>query len=380
MQSVSTIKAARPGSARVDSLDIFRGMTIAAMIVVNNPGNHFAFRQLQHSEWNGCTLTDLVFPFFLFIVGVSLVFSFDSRRRRGATSSELSLHTVRRSAALFVIGLFLNAFPKFQFATLRIPGVLQRIAVAYLAAALVYLYVGRKAQLTFVAGILISYWVLLRYAPVPGAGLPGVEVTLFAPHANLVSFIDGKLFGIHALTPTDPMGLLSTLPAIANVLIGCLIGQKLREAKPQPGRLILLGVLLITVGVLWSAWLPINKKLWTSSYTLFSSGWAIVCFVLLYWICDQRRIGKIWKLPFIVLGTNALAVYIFSELLGSTLHTIRVALKESQSVAAVATLGSSPPSGHFAYSMYSLVYSLFFLGICYVPAWVLWRRRVFLKL
>src|SRR5271166_80302 len=182
---------------RLVSLDLFRGATIAAMILVNNPGSSAAYWPLKHAVWNGWTPTDLIFPFFLFIVGVSLVFSFASRLRRGDSRRALALHTLRRSATIFAIGLLLNGLPHFTLATWRVPGVLQRIAIAYLAAALITLYWRTNARIVWITSLLLGYWALMRFVPVPGYGTPNVDIPLLHPNANLAAYLDRKLMFGH---------------------------------------------------------------------------------------------------------------------------------------------------------------------------------------
>ena len=213
-------------SARLVSLDVFRGATIAAMILVNNPGNTASYWPLRHAKWNGWTPTDLIFPFFLFIVGVSLVLSFQSRLRRGDSTRSLMWHTVKRSLTIFALGLLLNGLPSFHLATWRIPGVLQRIALAYLAAAMITLYCKTYARALWIAALLGGYWLLMRYVPVPGYGVPGRDMPFLDPNANLAAYLDRKLMMGHLYEGTrDPEGLLSTLPAIATTLCGVLTGE-----------------------------------------------------------------------------------------------------------------------------------------------------------
>ena len=203
------------------------------MILVNDPGSTAAYEPLKHARWNGWTPTDLIFPFFLFIVGVSLVFSFESRLRRGDSRGALVLHTLRRSATIFAIGLLLNGLPHFHLATWRIPGVLQRIAVAYLGAALITLYARTKARILWIAVLLLGYWALMRFVPVPGYGIPTHNIPLLHPNANLAAYLDRKLMFGHLWEGTrDPEGVLSTLPAIATALCGVLTGE-LAAVQPQ---------------------------------------------------------------------------------------------------------------------------------------------------
>jgi predicted acyltransferase len=355
---------------RLVSLDVFRGATIAAMILVNNPGSSAAYWPLKHARWNGWTPTDLIFPFFLFIVGVSLVFSFESRLRRGDSKQALILHTLRRSATIFAIGLLLNGLPDFHLATWRIPGVLQRIAVAYLAAALIMLYSRTNARIGWIAGLLLGYWVLMRFVPVPGYGIPTRDIPLFHPDANLAAHIDRKLMFGHLWEGTrDPEGVLSTLPAIATALCGVLTGEWLRSSRSPKQKAVWMlsaGVAGIIAGEVWGIWFPINKNLWTSSYVLFTAGWAAVCLAICYWAVDIKLSRGWWTKPFVIFGSNAIAAYVISEVLGGTFgwkeHIFRRAF-----------LGLGPPG------VASLLYSLAIVGVCFLPIWWMHRKRIFLK-
>ena len=266
-------------TTRLYSLDLFRGATIAAMIVVNNQGPD-AYAPLKHADWNGCTPTDLIFPFFLFIVGVSLVLSFTARLKRGGSRRSLLLHTLRRSALLFLIGIALNGMASMQPATWRIPGVLQRIAVVYCIAAILTLYTGTHTRAILVVVLTLGYWWLMRFVPVPGHGVPGVDIPLLHPEFNLASYLDRKLMLGHLWTPNhDPEGLLSTIPAIATALCGVLTGEWLQTrhtAEKKVWVMLGAGVLGVIAGDIWNLWFPINKNLWTSSYVVFTAGSALI--------------------------------------------------------------------------------------------------------
>jgi len=340
------------------------------MIVVNDPGSSAAYWPLKHARWNGWTPTDLIFPFFLFIVGVSLVFSFESRLRLGDSKRALVLHALRRSVTIFVIGLLLNGLPTFQWATWRIPGVLQRIAVAYLAAALITLYCGKNARIAVIAALLLGYWVLMRFVPVPGYGIPTQDIPMLHPKANLAAYLDRKLMSGHLWEGTrDPEGALSTLPAIATALCGVLAGEWLRSShssKQKAGGMLAAGVAGIMAGEVWHLWFPINKNLWTSSYALLTAGFALLCLAFSYWTIDVKLHRGWWTKLFVILGTNALSAYIISELVGGTF-----AWKERFFRHTFAHL--RPPG--FA----SLLYSLAVLGVCFLPVWGMYRKRIFLK-
>jgi predicted acyltransferase len=358
------------GQGRLVSLDVFRGVTIAAMILVNNPGSTAAYWPLKHARWNGWTPTDLIFPFFLFIVGVSLVFSCESRLRRGDSRRALILHTLRRSATIFAIGLVLNGLPHFNLATWRIPGVLQRIAAAYLAAALITLYSRTNACIAWIATLLVGYWALMRLVPVPGYGIPTQDIPLLDPTANLAAYLDRKLMLGHLWEGTrDPEGVLSTLPAIATALCGVLTGEWLgssRVPKQKAAGMLVAGVAAFATGELWGIWFPINKNLWTSSYVLLTAGCALVCLVTCYWVVDVKLHDGWWIRPFIIFGTNAIAAYVIAELVGGWFGW-----KERIFQRVLAHIG--PPG--FA----SLLYSLMIVGVCFVPVGWMYRKQIFLK-
>jgi predicted acyltransferase len=387
----------RTASSRLYSLDVFRGATIAAMILVNNPGSDFAYAPLKHSQWNGWTPTDLIFPFFLFIVGVSLVLSFRSRVERGESKRTLMIHAFRRSVIIFLIGLFLNGFPYFNLSTWRVAGVLQRIAIAYLAAAIITLYTGTRGIVLWVAGLLVGYWLAMRFIPVPGFGMPGTNMPLLDPDANLDWYLD-KLYlpGAMYEKVRDPEGILSTFPAIATALLGVLTGIGLkgshqnitstvggavslgRNATRTVSRMLASGLVLILAGQIWNIWFPINKKLWTSSFVLFTAGCALVALAICYWITDVNQHRGWWTKPFVVFGTNAIAAYALAELVASLLYNIRVhsgrRILTLQDFVYRTIFGNVTPK-----ELGSLLYAIVFVCLCWLPIYWMYRRRIFLK-
>lgn len=299
--------------ARCMALDVFRGLTVALMVIVNSPGNQTAYPWLEHSPWHGCTLADLVFPFFILMVGTSSVFSLSQALSRGLTVRQLLPKIIKRTAMLFLIGLLLNAFPHFDWPNLRVYGVLQRIALCYLTASLLYLTCTVRTQAFLAAALLLGYWLLLCFIPVPDQGF----ITL-SLKGNWVGYIDRVLWAPgHLYTgPFDPEGLLSTLPAIATALIGNLLGVRLLdESRPDhKARLILIiGLGLMFVGAFWGHFFPINKALWTSSYVAWTGGMALLLFSGCYWLMDVKGLRG-WGQPLVVLGTQALAVYVLHVL------------------------------------------------------------------
>ena len=392
-----------PSAPRVKSLDVFRGITMAGMVLVNNAGDwEHVYTPLEHSKWDGCTPTDLVFPFFLFIVGVAIPFSLASRRAKlamqGDTHEEqnraIVLNIFRRAAILFALGIAIFAIPLnfhrgqasmgiLNPAALRIPGVLQRIALCYLAAALLATFTGWRTRAAIGIALLLIYTLLMRLVPVPGFG-PGV----LTREGSLASYIDRLIFGLHTYKPDyDPEGLLSTLPAIATALIGTLAGQWLRTSKlptEKAAGLFAFGVIGALLGYLTNGLLlPINKALWTPSYVLLAGGYALLGFALCYWIIDVHGQGR-WALPFTILGMNAIGVYVFASVLGRITLMIKVPAESGPIYLKVwlyehlfGRLTQSPInlSPYVASAMWGLSYVL----LCLVVAAWMYRRKVFLK-
>jgi predicted acyltransferase len=377
MEATSTVPA------RLVSLDVMRGITVAFMILVNNDGDPHSYWPLLHARWNGWTPTDLVFPTFLFLMGTSLVLSFESRMARGVSKASLLLHSIRRSLLLFLLGLVVNGFPFFPLATLRIYGVLQRIAICFLLASLFYLWDRRPAtKIIAVAFVLLGYWALMRWIPVPGFGLPGRDVPFLDRSGNLVSYVDRRLFPHHLYPDVyDPEGLLSSIPALATTLLGMLSGMWLRSnrgLKQKALSLLVCGLVALVLGKLWDPVFPINKKLWTSSYVVFTAGWALITFAICYWAVEIKGWKAKWTYFWLVFGTNAITAYVFSELLASTFRAIDVHGRngvENLQRFLFDCLSARLPSLYCA----SLVYAVCFVLISFVPVAILYRRKLFIK-
>jgi predicted acyltransferase len=379
---------------RLTSLDLFRGVTIAAMILVNNPGGDHPYWQLEHARWNGWTPTDLVFPFFLFIVGVSMVFSFQSRLdksrlARGDSRTLLLLHAFRRGAIIFAIGLAMNyslvLAGSSRFPGLRIPGVLQRIGVCYIAASVLFLYARPRTRAVIAAVLLIGYWILMRFVPVPGFGVPGRDIPFLDPNANLAAYLDRRFLTTLWDKTRDPEGLLSTLPAIATALLGIFTGEWLRSDRTPQSKvrgMLLFGVVGLILGRTWAVWFPINKNLWTSSYVLFTAGLALVCLSLCYWAADIKRWAssdKIWTKPFLIFGRNAITAYIVAWLCEVLLYAFGVR-RNGVDISAHEYIFNRffAPLGSPGFA--SLLFSLAIVLLCLLPIWLLDRKKIFLKI
>jgi predicted acyltransferase len=371
---------ASPARQRLVSLDVFRGMTVAAMLLVNDPGTWSAvYPPLEHAAWNGWTPTDLVFPFFLFIMGVALEFSLASRRNAAAsvtTSRPLMRHVIYRTLIIFALGVFLHLAPFFHFRTMRILGVLQRIALCYFFAALLTLKTGLRTRIAVVAALLLGYWALMTLVPVPGYGAGHLD-----PEGNLAAYIDRALMSGHLWKPRwDPEGWLSTLPAIATALLGGFAGKWLSSSATASKKilgLVLGGVAGLAVGKLWNLWFPINKNLWTSSYTVFTAGFACLLLALCYWLIEVRGWRR-WGLPFQVFGANAIFSFVLSIVLAKLGYIVKFTAGGAQT-----TLQGYIYQHVFAPlaspQMSSLLFAIAFVIVCWLPAAVLYRKKIFLK-
>jgi predicted acyltransferase len=381
----------RPLLSRLQSLDALRGLTIAFMIMVNNNGSDQAWWFMKHAEWNGLTPTDLVFPTFLFVAGVSTVFALEARLAKGATRAQLAWQTVRRAAILFALGLVvnnlgtvLNNFPHLHLDSWRIYGVLQRIAICYCIVALFYLWDRKwQSKVVVLVAALLGYWILMRWVPVPGAGVPGVDIPFLDKDQNLVAWLDRQIFPGKMLyeTTRDPEGLLSDLPALGTALMGLLTGIWLRTRYTVPGKAVGLAAgsaACLALGCLWSIWLPLNKKLWTSSYVLVAAGISLAIFALFFWAMEVNNWKGKWTWPWLVLGANSIFAYMVSEILSTLLWIIQVPVNgKPDGLQRWIWLHGFTwiPNGGLA----SFAYSFAFMVVCFVPTWLLYKNKVFLK-
>jgi len=373
---------------RLVALDVLRGITIAFMIMVNNNGGAGSWHFMNHAQWNGLTPTDLVFPTFVLVVGASIAFAFEARLKRGATRTQLAWHTVKRAVILFLLGIVVNSFPFFELVHMRFYGVLQRIAVCYLVVGLFYLWdrrVGTKVAALAVA--LVGYWVLLRWVPVPGAGMPGRDFPFMDQTQNMVSWLDRLLLKGHLYLPwtthdvRDPEGLLSDLPAIGTALIGLLTGLWLRgqsAVKTKAAGLAAAAVGCLGCGYLWSLWFPLNKNMWTSSYVLVAAGYSLLLLTVVFWMVEVRGWRRGWTWPWLVFGSNAIVAYMFSELLPGVIGSIAIPVDgkhESLQVFLAAPIYALIANPGWAAFAYAVTYT----AVCFVPVWMLYRKRIFVK-
>jgi len=360
------------------ALDVLRGMTVALMILVNNPGSWaHIYAPLEHAKWDGCTPTDLVFPFFLFVVGVSMFFSFSKYGNTLNTESLLKIG--KRTLLIFAIGLFLNSFPQWttDYSKLRILGVLQRIALAYGIGAVIVLASPRKYLPYIGAGILLLYWGLLSWF---GGNDP------FSLEGNVTSVFDKAILGESHLykgfgIPFDPEGLFGTISAVATVIIGYLIGALVKEAEKTtvPKKLILAGTIFVVAGLIWGLVFPINKPIWTSSYVLYTAGWASVVLALLIWIIDLKGYSK-WTSFFVVFGVNPLFIFALSGLWAKTMgRLVHFTDPDGKIISGGAKLYRDfflPMAGELNGSLlFAISHVVFFWMIGYV----LYKKKIFIK-
>jgi len=373
---------------RLLSLDAFRGFTIAAMLLVNNPGDWgHLYGPLEHAKWDGWTFTDMIFPFFVFISGISMALSLNRRAAAGDSKLKLLGQTARRATVIIAIGLALNLIPSLNWAELRIPGVLQRLGMCSLLAAPIVLFCSWRQQLLWALALLLGYTLLMSWVAVPdvhgawhrGSLLPGEDTGAWLDRW----LMDGHLW--RQSKTWDPEGLLSTLPAVASQLAGVLAGHWLaarREPAEKATWLLMAGLALLWAGSVLGAWsLPINKSLWTPAYAIFMAGWAAIGCGACYWLLDamplpllRARLARLAH-PLVVLGMNALFLFALSGLLAKLLYTLKLAGGMSLKAwlyLPLQTSGLAPVDA-------SLAFALGFCAVMYLIAWVMWRQRWFVK-
>jgi predicted acyltransferase len=367
---------------RLRSLDFFRGLTVAGMILVNNPGDWaHIYAPLEHSAWNGCTPTDLVFPFFLFIVGVSIVYAMASGKTDPSKHRALILKAARRSLMIYALALLLHLIPKFDFPHLRYLGVLQRIAIVFFICSVIFIKTSGKTRVWIFWMILIAYYFILKLIPVPGIGPANLE-----PSTNLAAWLDRMV-----LTPNhmwsgskdfDPEGILSTLPAISTCLLGIFTGTWLQRKDRNPENktawLFSAAGLLVAGGLIWNGFFPMNKALWTSSFVLFTGGLAMATLTLTYWLIDVNGRQQFTE-PFVAFGSNAITIYVVSGYLPLLIGSIPVQDK-------------GLPSNLWQYGYHhlfaswlsplnaSVLSALVYVSILSIPMIALYRKKIFIRL
>jgi len=364
---------------RLLALDVFRGLTICLMIIVNNPGSwEFVYAPLRHSKWHGCTPTDLVFPFFMFIVGSAMWYSF--KKFNHSLSKGIAIKILRRTVVIFIIGLALNAYAAYsiEWSSLRIMGVLQRIALAYGIASFIVLVMPSRYVAILIGVILIGYWAILVFF---GGDMP------FSLEGNFVSQFDIFLLGeghipVFSGVKFDQTGLLSTLPSIGNVLFGYLAGRLIDQTESKASavkRLIIFGIAGVIVARLWGLVLPINKPLWTSSFVVYTSALAMVLLGVMLWIIDIQGYKR-WTLPFQVFGMNPLFIYVFSIVLAITFRIEFIQTESGELITMMHWLYSrcfQPLAGN---RLGSLFYALSMTLVSWFLGWILFKRRIFIKI
>jgi predicted acyltransferase len=373
---------------RLTSLDAFRGFTIASMVLVNNPGDWGnLYPQLGHAKWNGWTFTDCIFPFFLFIGGVSMALSLGRLAAAGADKPRLLAKLAKRAMLIFLIGFLLNYMPYFDIDKVRIPGVLQRIALCTLLAAPIVVYCGWRAQMAIIGALLAFYSVLMLWVPVPGIGAGRLE-----PGMDFGAWVDRMALGGHLWVQSktwDPEGLVSTLPALASLLFGVLAGRWLLSRfsrLEQTVWMLLAGLLLLWLGVIFDAILmPINKSLWTPSFCLLMSGWSLLVFAAFYWLLDVtpqaavRESAARWCKPFVIYGMNALFVFMLSGFVAKMFGFVKFAQPDGSKVSLGKILYAPIRDLPIGPVNTSLLYAVLFNAVMFSIAWMMWRRKWFVK-
>ena len=377
--------------SRLISLDAFRGFTIAGMVLVNNPGDWGnLYSQLAHAEWNGWTFTDWIFPFFLFICGVSMTFSLGRRAEAGDDKRKLLIQLFKRAAIIFLIGFLLNLIPAFNFSSVRIPGVLQRIALCTILAAPIVVYCHWRQQCASIVALLTAYTLLMLWVPVPDVQ-GRVAAGVLEPGRDLGSYIDRMLLDGHLWAKSktwDPEGLLSTLPALCTQLFGVLLGRWLLCGATKAEKtvwMMIAGLACLWIGAMIDAtFMPINKNLWSTSYCIFMSGWALLIFAVFYWLIDGNGSNQLREksqrmlLPFTIYGMNALFIFAFSGLVAKMLGYIKFS-QDGANVSLKAILYAPIKSMPLTAVNQSLLFAILFNLAMFAIAWSMWKKKWFVK-
>ena len=403
--TTATVAPLAPARERLLSLDVFRGITIAGMLLVNDPGTWGAiFPPLEHAEWNGWTPTDLIFPFFLFIVGITTHLSLSARRARGDDDSALVKQILPRGIIIYLLGFAMAMFPFYQWGTIqslpnatawdriiyriehvRLLGVLPRIAIVYICAGLLTLKTNLKQQIVIIATLLFGYWFAMTLIPVPGEHEIG-GLLLHTHDRNLAAYLDRLILGTnHTWTGSvtfDPEGPFSTLPAIATAMLGVIAGTWIaRKDKPLLDRisgLFAAGSLAMVIGLMWNWSFPINKNLWTSSYVMFTAGMAAVTLATIMWIVDNYNV-KWWTKPFVVYGVNPIVAFVGSGVMARLIYTLWHVTYEGKSVALQDAIYQTVFLTWLPPRVASLGFAIAYVLLWYGILLVLYRRKIILK-
>jgi predicted acyltransferase len=377
---------ARRTSERLLSLDVFRGLTIAGMLLVNLPGTWSAiFPPIEHKEWHGWSGADLIFPFFLFIVGITTYLSLSARRARGADDRALMLQVLRRGGMIILIGLLFSAFPYYpltRITELRIPGVLPRIGVTYILGAMLTLRTSLRQQIIIIATLLYGYWILMTIVPIPGYGLGGL--LLNQPPLTMAAYWDRALLDGHLwkLSKTwDPEGTLSTLPAIATVMFGVLAGRWIGTGKSLSERISALaavGGIGATLGLMWNWSFPINKGIWTSSYVLFTAGIACIALAACMWVIDVHRVRG-WTKPFVIFGLNPIVAFVGTEVMARLMYSVIKVPFRGKTVSLQSAIYESLFAGWLPPKVASLAFAVSMLLLWLGILTVLYRKQIVIK-
>jgi predicted acyltransferase len=393
-----------PTRERLLSLDVFRGITVAGMLLVNNPGSWDAiYPPLEHAPWNGWTPTDLIFPFFLFIVGITTELSLGARRARGASDRDLGLAILRRGGMIFLLGFLMSWFPFFQWGHVdgiadpsfwqrityrvdhvRVFGVLQRIGIAYALGGLLTLRTTLKQQVMILAGLLFGYWFAMTLLPVPDSGALGA-LMLDSKGGNLAAWVDRLVLGTKHIwvggVVFDPEGPLSTIPAVGTVILGVIAGRWIaspRSLLERVAGLFAAGALASMVGMIWNWSFPINKSLWTSSYVMFTAGMACLTLATCMWLIDINRVTR-WTKPFVVFGVNPIVAFVGSGVMARLIYSIFRVNVDGRPMAVQAAFHHFVFEGWLPPRVASLCFALTFVLFWYAILAVLHRRKIYVR-
>jgi predicted acyltransferase len=404
--TTSTVAPLPPKRERLLSLDVFRGLTIAGMLLVNDPGTWSAiFPPLEHAEWNGWTPTDLIFPFFLFIVGITTHLSLSARRARGDDDSALIKQILRRGSIIYLLGFLMALFPFYQWGTIdsipnpsawdrivyrldhvRILGVLARIGIVYICAALITFRTTLKQQIVIIAALLFGYWFAMTLIPVPGEGGTLGASLLHTHDRNLAAYLDRLILTTkHTWSGSvtfDPEGPFSTIPAIATAMLGVLAGRWIaRRDKALPEKMtgmFAVGSIAMMAGLMWNWSFPINKSLWTSSYVVFTAGMAIVSIATIMWIVDVNNV-KWWTRPFVIFGVNPIVAFVGSGVMARLIYTLWHVSYQGRSQSVQSVIYQSLFLPWLPPRVASLAFALAFVLLWFGILTVLYKRNIVLK-